>query len=174
MTSMPDLHLAASRILRHNTAYRIVNAQSKTAIQTNGSKVACFKSDKEKDCQKFTAIETENGWAFCNNEGQDFLGIPNMLVSQNAPRLSSVKKKFSWVILPHHEDTLKFKIWIPFTSRVIDLHGGFSQDDTPMYVQPERDFECQWWRFERIDVTHPDGVNDAHIQGLPGAPEPRS
>ncbi|KAH6880319.1 hypothetical protein BKA70DRAFT_190542 [Coprinopsis sp. MPI-PUGE-AT-0042] len=129
--------------------------------------------DEGKDCKKFTAVETDNGWAFRNNESQGFLGLPNKVVSfEDAPRLSSVKKKFTWVILPHHEDTSKFKIWVPFTSRVMDLHRGFNHDDTPIHLHLERDFECQWWRFEHIDVTHPDG--DAHIEGLPGAPHPRS
>ncbi|KAH6880330.1 hypothetical protein BKA70DRAFT_1575906 [Coprinopsis sp. MPI-PUGE-AT-0042] len=168
-----DLHLATSNVLRQDAVYRIVNTRSNTVVQIHHGKVSCFKLDREKDCQKFTAVETDNGWAFRSNESQDFLGLPNMVASlENAPRLSSVKKKFTWVILPHHEDTSKFKIWVPFTSRVVDLHRGVNDDDTPIHLQPERNFDCQWWRFELVDVTHPDG--DAHIGGLPGAPEPRS
>jgi hypothetical protein len=59
---------------------------------------------------QFTAIETENGWAFRNKETQEYLGINNMVASlPSAPRLSCVKKRFSWVVLPHHEDIAKFK-----------------------------------------------------------------
>ncbi|KAH6880326.1 hypothetical protein BKA70DRAFT_1575903 [Coprinopsis sp. MPI-PUGE-AT-0042] len=168
-----DLHLAASEVLRHDSVYRIVNAQSNTAIQMSQGKGACFTLDEEKDCQKFTAVETDNGWAFRNNEGQDFLGLPNMGVSfGNAPRLSSVKKKFTWVVVPHHEDTSKFKIWIPFTSRVMDLHIGSLNDDAPIHMHPERDVDCQWWRFELIDAAHP--ASDAQIEDSTGAPEPLS
>ncbi|KAH6902274.1 hypothetical protein BKA70DRAFT_1307536 [Coprinopsis sp. MPI-PUGE-AT-0042] len=146
-----DLHLATSKALRHGAEYKIVNAQSKTAIKMNGAKVACYKLDNEKDHQKFVAVATEKGWAFRNVESQDYLGLPNSVVPfPDGERLSSVNKEFTWVVLPHHEDISKFKIWIPFTSRVMDLYCGLSDDDTPIKLHPERDFECQWWRFELV------------------------
>ncbi|KAH6902278.1 hypothetical protein BKA70DRAFT_1307550, partial [Coprinopsis sp. MPI-PUGE-AT-0042] len=167
-----DLHLAASKVLRHDAAYRIINIQAKTAIQMNQGKVGCFRLDEESDCQKFIAVETENGWAFRNIESQDYLGIPNTIVSfQNAGRLSCVRKKFTWVVLPHHENAFWFKIWVPFTSRVMDLHRGFAQNDTPIHLLNEHNVDCQWWRFEPVNVAHPG--DDAHIEDLPEATEPR-
>ncbi|KAH6880317.1 hypothetical protein BKA70DRAFT_1473277 [Coprinopsis sp. MPI-PUGE-AT-0042] len=168
-----DLHLATSKALRHGAEYRIVNAQSKTAITTNGAKVACYKLDEEKDHQKFVAVVTQNGWAFRNAESQDYLGLPNSVVPfPDGERLSSIKKEFTWVVLPHHEATSKFKIWVPFTSRVLDLQHGSDQDGTPINLYKEHGVDCQWWRFECVNMTVKDG--DRRKECLPGAPEPRS
>ncbi|KAH6880323.1 hypothetical protein BKA70DRAFT_1343721 [Coprinopsis sp. MPI-PUGE-AT-0042] len=143
-----DLHLATSKALVHGSNYRIINSQSKTAIEMDGSKVACFKSDEAKDCQK------KNGWAFRHVASQDYLGLPNSVLplSDGVP-LCSVKKEFTWVALPHHEDTSKFRIWVPFTFKVMDLHCGSNKDDTPIRLFPERSFECQWWHFKLIQCS---------------------
>ncbi|KAH6880329.1 hypothetical protein BKA70DRAFT_1343737 [Coprinopsis sp. MPI-PUGE-AT-0042] len=171
-----DLHLATSRALKHGTEYKIVNTQSNTAIEINDAKAACFrvKLDENTNRQKFIAIETQNGWAFRHAETQDYLGLRNSVVPfPDGERLSSVKKEFTWAVLPHHDDTSKFKIWIPFTSRVVDLHGGRTEDDTPIHLFPDRDFDCQWWRFELIpSQSSRDG--ETHEEYLPGPPEPHT
>ncbi|KAH6880321.1 hypothetical protein BKA70DRAFT_1238885 [Coprinopsis sp. MPI-PUGE-AT-0042] len=132
-----DLHLATSRALKHGTEYKIVNTQSNTAIEINDAKDAKW-------------------MAFRHAETQDYLGLRNSVVPfPDGERLSSVKKEFTWAVLPHHDDTSKFKIWIPFTSRVVDLHGGWAQDDTPIHLFPERDVDSTGSgikRFRRGDL----------------------
>jgi hypothetical protein len=78
------------------------------------------------------------------------------------------------------------RIWVPFTSNVMDLHRGFNHDDNLIHLLPgDRDFECQWWRFElgmcfsrhlqafRL-TARPIAVDAGSSDGnsrLPGAPE---
>ncbi|KAH6871102.1 hypothetical protein BKA70DRAFT_1489950 [Coprinopsis sp. MPI-PUGE-AT-0042] len=161
-----DLHLATSNALKDGTTYSIINAYSKTAIDLNRRTVTCYTACKSEDCQKFIAVKTESGWAFRNIIDQAFLGLPHS--AEDGARLQPVKHTFTWVVLPHHEDNSKFKIWIPFTSRVLDLHCGSNMDGTPIHIQPDRNHEFQWWRFEPESNSKP---KNALRPCTPGPPE---
>ncbi|KAH6902267.1 hypothetical protein BKA70DRAFT_1435424 [Coprinopsis sp. MPI-PUGE-AT-0042] len=187
-----DLHLATARTLVDGAGYRIVNAQSQTAIERKRVKVWSsatqgvirllydYSSSQwhasrriyprlakryvdhlfllplsvgmtASRCMQFIAVEMSNGWAFRNVDSQSYLGLPNSVVPlPDGVRLCTAKKEFTWVVLPHHEDNSKFRIWIPFTSRVMDLHAGSNQDDTAIHLHKENGADCQWWKFELI------------------------
>ncbi|KAH6906963.1 hypothetical protein BKA70DRAFT_382346 [Coprinopsis sp. MPI-PUGE-AT-0042] len=144
-----DLHLETSKVLRNGRIYRIVNGQSKTMMTLKEDlTVACFQSELAEG-QKFEAIKTRNGWAFRTVHTDRYLGIPLTVVApDNGPRLSSVATEFTWMVFPHYDDHKKFRIWIPFTRKLMDLHRGLSEDDTPIHILEDRDVECNWWRFE--------------------------
>ncbi|KAH6894032.1 hypothetical protein BKA70DRAFT_1320328 [Coprinopsis sp. MPI-PUGE-AT-0042] len=117
-----DLHLAASIVIQNGFIYHIINDQTQTAIEVNDSGVACFKADKEDSKQKFMAIKTETGWAFQNVATKRFLGLPiSVLPIPDSIHLSAVSHECIWVVLPHHEDTARFRLWIQFTARVMNL-----------------------------------------------------
>ncbi|KAH6867894.1 hypothetical protein BKA70DRAFT_1579024 [Coprinopsis sp. MPI-PUGE-AT-0042] len=98
------------------------------------------------------AIKTETGWAFQNVATKRFLGLPiSVLPIPDGIRLSAVSHECIWVVLPHHEDTAKFKLWIQFTARVMNLRNGETGDDTPIYMDTNDCEPCQWWRFEPVD-----------------------
>ncbi|KAH6871106.1 hypothetical protein BKA70DRAFT_1356821, partial [Coprinopsis sp. MPI-PUGE-AT-0042] len=162
-----DLHLATSNALRNGSTYRIVNSASQTAIEVNDSDTGCFAVDNGSEKQKFLAIKTDAGWAFQNIEAKRYLGLPNSAVAfKDGTRLSSVSHQSTWIVVPHHEDTSKFKLWIPFSSRVMDLHGGETVNNTPIHMDPSYDAAWQWWRFEPATVAV-----GAESESEPGEPE---
>ncbi|KAH6899104.1 hypothetical protein BKA70DRAFT_1406456 [Coprinopsis sp. MPI-PUGE-AT-0042] len=144
-----DLHLETSKALVDGKIYRIVNGQSKTMMTLKEDyTVACFQSDLAEG-QKFKAIKTLTGWAFRTVHTDRYLGIPLTIVApDNGPRLSSVATEFTWMVFPHYDDRKRFRIWIPFTRKLMDLHRGLSEDDTPIHILEDRDVECNWWIFE--------------------------
>lgn len=44
------------------------------------------------------------------------------------------------------------RVWIPFTRKLIDLHEGRGEDNTPIHLVEDRDVDCQWWRFEEGEL----------------------
>ncbi|KAH6906872.1 hypothetical protein BKA70DRAFT_1285687 [Coprinopsis sp. MPI-PUGE-AT-0042] len=168
-----DLHLATSNALRNGSTYRIVNSASQTAIEVNDSDTGCFAVDNGSEKQKFLAIKTDAGWAFQNIEAKRYLGLPNSAVAfKDGTRLSSVSHQSTWIVVPHHEDTSKFKLWIPFSSRVMDLHGGETVNNTPIHMDPSYDAAWQWWRFEPVNSgRESNGAVGAESESEPGEPE---
>ncbi|KAH6871100.1 hypothetical protein BKA70DRAFT_1356767 [Coprinopsis sp. MPI-PUGE-AT-0042] len=154
-----DLHLATSKALEEGAIFNIINAYSRTAIDLNQQTVACSRLDKMQDHQKFVAVKTENGWAFRGVVDQTYLGFPHSVAPlQDGTWLQPVKEAFTWVILPHHEDNSKFKIWIPFASKVLDLHYGSNENGTPVHLRPDQhNLEYQWWSFEQVELNSEPG-----------------
>ncbi|KAH6880320.1 hypothetical protein BKA70DRAFT_1343709 [Coprinopsis sp. MPI-PUGE-AT-0042] len=152
-----DLHLAPCKALQHGSVYRIVCVRSQTVIGLHGNHAACFSVDDAANSQKFVATETEQGWAFQNIESKRFLGLPSSTGRiEDGTQVAFVEKPFSWIVLPVPDDPLKFKLWIPFTSQVMDLLNANPADNTPVQLRGEHVTEdCQWWRFELALVERP-------------------
>ncbi|KAH6871743.1 hypothetical protein BKA70DRAFT_1354870 [Coprinopsis sp. MPI-PUGE-AT-0042] len=136
--------------------YKILNAQSSTAITVKDDhSVACFQSDN-REGQKFRALNTAGGWAFQGIGSERYLGIPHSIVyPDDSPRLSSLEIEFTWMVLPYHERRGKFNIWLPFTRKLLDLHQGQWADDTPIHIAGTTSVEHIWWRFEEILMPQP-------------------
>ncbi|KAH6906876.1 hypothetical protein BKA70DRAFT_1563309 [Coprinopsis sp. MPI-PUGE-AT-0042] len=135
-------------------------------------KVGCFAVDAGSEKQKFVATKTETGWAFRNVETKRFLGLPVCVVLlKDGIRLPMVDHESTWVVVPHHEDTSKFKLWIPFTSRVMDLHWGQALNDHPIHMCSSGDANWQWWRFELLSSEWES--NELGAESAPGEPEKR-
>ncbi|KAH6906947.1 hypothetical protein BKA70DRAFT_1285906 [Coprinopsis sp. MPI-PUGE-AT-0042] len=166
-----DLHLETSRILQDGRRYKILNAQSNTAITVKDDRtVACFQSD-HREGQMFQAVETANGWAFRSVKTKQYLGIPHTIVYPvHGPRLTSVEKEFTWMVLPYYDGSKKFKIWLPFTRMVLDLHHGQKEDDTPIHIWGTTSVEYIWWRFE--EVLEPWGDNKSASEDVTGERDP--
>ncbi|KAH6906878.1 hypothetical protein BKA70DRAFT_381413 [Coprinopsis sp. MPI-PUGE-AT-0042] len=163
-----DLHFATSKALEDGSIFHIINAHSGTAIELNQQRVACSRVDNTQDRQKFVAVKIGDGWAFRGVRDQTFLGFAHSIVPlKNGIRLQAVNQLFMWVVLPHHEDNSKFKIWVPFASKVLDLHWGSNENDTPVHSHPDHgDLVYQWWRFERVESnSEPDEVSSRCATG---------
>ncbi|KAH6902276.1 hypothetical protein BKA70DRAFT_1435431 [Coprinopsis sp. MPI-PUGE-AT-0042] len=108
----------------------------------------------------FFAIETEQGWAFQNVASRLYLGLPTLAGTiPDGTQVASVDKAFTWIVLPSSIDTSEFKLWVPFTSYVIDQCGMEPQDHSPIELRPLRDRQLQWWRFEPVPEEESSGTS---------------
>ncbi|KAH6906927.1 hypothetical protein BKA70DRAFT_1285844 [Coprinopsis sp. MPI-PUGE-AT-0042] len=140
-----DLHLETPSTLTGRQTYKILNALTHTAItvKDDGS-VASFRSDNREGQMQADGL-------FRNLRSDKYLGIPHTLIyPDDSPRLSSIAIEFTWMVMAHHEGGGKFKFWLPFTHKVLDLDGGRSGDDTPIHIAGTTDVEHIWWRFQEI------------------------
>ncbi|KAH6871745.1 hypothetical protein BKA70DRAFT_1354880 [Coprinopsis sp. MPI-PUGE-AT-0042] len=167
-----DLHLEAPSTLTDGRTYKILNAQSHTAITAKDDRsVACFQSDN-REGQMFQAVKTPGGWAFRNIQTETYLGIPHTIVyPDDNPRLSSVDIEFTWMVLPHHEGGGEFKIWLPFTQKVLDLRGGSREDDAPIHITGATTVEHIRWRFQEVPTPQQRQANIGLSTGERGAEE---
>ncbi|KAH6880327.1 hypothetical protein BKA70DRAFT_1447368 [Coprinopsis sp. MPI-PUGE-AT-0042] len=105
-------------------------------------------------------------------ESKRFLGLQSSTGRiEDGTQVAFVENVFSWIVLPIPDDPFKFKLWVPFTSQVMDLLGANPADNTPVQLRGEHVTDCQWWRFETV-VT--DAPSDSLSSCAPGAPDQKA
>ncbi|KAH6871092.1 hypothetical protein BKA70DRAFT_1578490 [Coprinopsis sp. MPI-PUGE-AT-0042] len=140
-----DLHLSASSALNDGDVYKLVNAffHMSMTFRVDSKEVSCapLALAENPHCR---AIKRTHGWAFQNIRTERYLGIPHTVVHPDEPTLvSTVENPFIWMIIPHHADRSKFKICLPFTSRILG-----TQTDTLVCLVPNSEEDPSWWGFE--------------------------
>ncbi|KAH6880333.1 hypothetical protein BKA70DRAFT_1343754 [Coprinopsis sp. MPI-PUGE-AT-0042] len=160
-----DLHLATQRALQSGASYKIKRVECQIAITIDEGRAVCFREGDAVDLQEFIPIETEQGWAFQAAESALYLGLPTLVGPfPDEIQVTLVEKAFTWIVLPSAIYTHEFKLWVPYTSYVIDSCSLEPQNNSPVHVCEMRSGNCQWWTFEPVNAQCP-GESSKRVTG---------
>lgn len=151
-----------SGTLKHGGVYRIINDQTKTAVQLNKQREASGFALNESNAQRWQAVKTVHGWAFRNLESLQFLGRPSETsILPNGTRVIGTTE-FTWIVMPDSTDTTRFKLRVPYTGKLMNLSWAKPANDTPVDIWDDTMQAHLWWRFEALQVPGADagdGIN---------------
>ncbi|KAH6871732.1 hypothetical protein BKA70DRAFT_1578101 [Coprinopsis sp. MPI-PUGE-AT-0042] len=155
-------HLCRAPSLRDGDVYKIAHAKRSVGSITfdNDTKRECEGSDAHKASLAlwFRAIETDRGWAFQHVQTQRYLGIPHTVSLSNFVQISTVRKPFTWILIPDGGVSMVFEIWLPFTKRAIKLYRGGEVTLILQGLEEKKFWTC--WRFEPCDEPSSSTVNE--------------
>ncbi|KAH6876499.1 hypothetical protein BKA70DRAFT_241507 [Coprinopsis sp. MPI-PUGE-AT-0042] len=151
-TALGQPEAAVSSALQSGGLYRIINDQTKTAVQFNNLKEASGFSVSERDSQRWQALRTQYGWAFRNLETLGFLGRPSgIAIIPNGTRVVDATE-FTWIVVPDAADETRFKLRVPYTGKLMNISNADPADGTPVNIWDDTMREQFWWRFERTTL----------------------